>query len=267
MSFLNNIIQRHTNPANQVQPRLKGVFEQENNPATDLQEVISENESTINVMPADKPQSLFSQENESKVPIPSMLRGEHEVTAESIEGSDGEVIRNESQQPSDENRFSDLHFVESVKNDVSLDKEPFESNFISAKKELANQSFRNDDEQKVLKSEKADFQSASTNIIPVSATVARGEETPVGHEINPATEFHVSQNKPSINTLNWVRDIKHFINAEAKEKVESPAPVIKVNIGRIDVRAIGQQTPVKTKADSNPVMTLDDFLKKKKDIV
>ncbi|MEX6688173.1 hypothetical protein QTN47_11740 [Danxiaibacter flavus] len=42
-----------------------------------------------------------------------------------------------------------------------------------------------------------------------------------------------------------------------------PSPTIKVNIGRIDVRAVTQQTPSKEMQRPKAGMSLDDFLKKK----
>lgn len=265
MSFLNNIIQRHTNSANQVQPRLKGVFEQENNSVSDLQTVIAENENAPAVPVYTSPS--FSHENETNISVPSIVNSEHEVSVESVQSSAIEMMSNESQTVSPENRFSDLQSEETIKNDDSFENQPSKSNLFSAKKEFTNQFFQNENEHKILNNEKEDFKSTFANVIPVSATIVKGEDAPVSNSINFVTDFQVNQNKQSIKTLNLVKNIKSMINAEPSEEVSSQPSIIKVNIGRIDVRAIGQQLPVKTKAGPNSVMTLDEFLKQKKNTI
>lgn len=265
MSFLKNIIQRHTNPTNQVQPRLKGIFEQENNSASHLQENIVENENAS--VPVHNSPSFSSHENEINVSDPSMSNSEHEVSAERVQRSAIEMMRNESQEVNHENKFSDIHSEETVKNNVHSDNQPSHSNFISAKNEFANQFPRNEDLPKGLENEKGDLPSIPINVIPVSATVIKNDEAPDNSVINSVTDFQVNQNNQSIKTLNLVKNIKSMINAETSKEVVSQVSYIKVNIGRIDVRAIGQQLSVKTKSEPNPVMTLDQFLKNKKGIL
>ena len=259
MSFLNNIIQRYINPANQVQPRLKGIFEQENS-ISDLQEnFITNTKSADNV----QKNQMFSDEKEINFPDLSRPNSKHEILEESAKIADNEIEDNDSTTINSGNKFPNVQSMETLKNYVSPNNQSSRSNFLSTEKEFGNEHLQNDGFSAISKNEKEGFQSSTTNITPFSAKVLENNE-PSDNSKSSVKDFLVSQHNQSNMTFNLAQNIKTMINAETVKEEVHRQSVIKVNIGRIDVRAIGQQFPVKTRSEPNTVMTLDDFLKNKK---
>ncbi|MEO6672188.1 MAG: hypothetical protein ABIN93_02050 [Ginsengibacter sp.] len=100
-------------------------------------------------------------------------------------------------------------------------------------------------------------------IVPVSVNIMREDLQRVPGAARPDSGVPLNQNKLSSETLSWARNLKNVINRPGAETDSSRPSVIKINIGRIEVRASAQQTPYKTKVEPRAAMTLDDFLKKK----
>lgn len=69
-----------------------------------------------------------------------------------------------------------------------------------------------------------------------------------------------------LNDPTWLQQLRKTMNNAwmAEQAKAEPQPVIKVTIGRIDVRAVTQpQAAAKTSSQPKPAMSLEDFLKNK----
>lgn len=242
--FLNHIVARHTNPVNPVMPRLRGIFEQEKTSPGLQESVVGVRENapgmnsispggnssgfTINEHPTVLPlnQQNFESEAPRKMPVAEK--------AESVSSSDARVNGHPVSDP-----FQ--HVKDLVPTTISIHNNKGQTHFEGPGKI-----------QPIFTAQKEN----------VSAPDLPGGLKHDQQSMAREWEVQVNKAKPSGESLAWARDIKNIISHDPPG-TPTPAPVIRVNIGRIEVRASSQPSPVRTKADPRPAMSLDEFLKKK----
>lgn len=273
-NFLNHIIQRHTNPANPVMPRLRGIFEQDNSGANFREDIFDKEKSPEeSTRPADILQSDQQATPDLAVPVKASafnvvsqttgLTSPQPNLNTELKGTNNNKDKPDLYEPGNGPQKKQENEFSNAENNLAR---PQDLNSFSDKtNEFRNHTVSPNTEAQTPRAAGGKNTSKPPTVQATPGSVVEKKDfQPAQESIKPSTAVIVNQNKPSTEVLSWARNIKDMINsALAEQKPTSQAAVIKVNIGRIDVRASTQQTPFRSKAEHKPSMSLDDFLKKK----
>ena len=235
-NFINNIVSRHVQPANNIQPRVRGRFEPLGQPAAGIPDFVEPS-------PLDMPGEPSSQK---KYTIPGIKDHLPE-----------NIITTKQMMPAD--TFS----AEKVTQETIPPVMPADTVIPP----LAPIYAKNMQEvmapplQAPLAAVTQPHSVTTGNAVaPVTA-----QQSPVAL---PGVEYVRHHRLPQLaeEARSWLRGSTP--PEQRKEAAESKpaiaAPVIQVTIGRIEVRAVTQPAPAKTQHTTTPVMSLDEFLKRKK---
>ena len=265
-SFLDSLVSRHSAPISPVQPRLRGVFEQTNNLGNPFV-------ADTNFDRENKGNNAFIEENDGFSSIREQPFGAANNAFE--DNTQSLKMRLDVQNPINPSLQKPLFTLPNV--------QPLTTSKANENVEMSNYKALNDFEQKEninpISGIKSSFRrdtSASSAINPAVSLVNPVENPimpvvnvvlPVIQPVLPTAE--IASNRPDVMPMrgsksSWLRDIKQAAEPFFEP---TPRPVIKVTIGRIEVRAIPtvSSPPRPQSAAPKPQMSLEDYLKKRND--
>ena len=269
-SFLDSLVSRHSAPISPVQPRLRGVFEQTNNlsnpfaadTAFDLENkgnnaFIEENGgfSSIREQPFGAANNAFEDNTQS---LKMRLDVQHPINP-SLQKP---LFSLPNLKPLTTDRADEN--VKTKGNEALNDlKTPFGQREYTNPISDIKSNFRRDiSTSSAINSDISLVNPVENPIMPVVNAVL-----PVIQPVLPTAE--IAANRPDVihtrsSESSWLRDIKQAAEPFFEP---TPRPVIKVTIGRIEVRAIPtvSSPPRPQSAAPKPQMSLDDYLKKRND--
>lgn len=226
--FLINLLNRHMELTKNVQPRMRGRFE----PDAYSSIILTTNDLVENNIDDDisaKQSSFKKQETKIRSIEPLDNSVVHKNDDTKVGRSKKITIMNSETENSINNKIQDGVF---------------------------HQQF---DEHQPVRTKQSFIQSAKFNkgksVVLESPTNATGlENIDIGSNGLLGLPPSLTDWKSELNQESFIKDIK-----------TETEPVIKVNIGRIEVRAVTQQTPLppRPKASPRPKLTLDDYLKQR----
>ena len=242
-NFIENLVARHTDSVAFVQPRLRSVFEH------------------TNTMGSAFIRDTFGVENDQNVGI-------NDPTPDITDTPN--FLGNNISKNSD---FSETPPSSQIRMSQSKQPQPFETENLTfimpnGKSNLLN----------------IDVLEKGKQVIDKETIYNEKTANPQSNEISPSSVvkpiFSGARDRPSVPTINefttknnevvrengaWLKDVKKI----SEPFFEPPqAPVIKVNIGRIEIRAMptaSTQPPSRNQVVSKPQMSLDDYLKQQND--
>ncbi|MDB5285223.1 MAG: hypothetical protein JWR05_172 [Mucilaginibacter sp.] len=237
--FINHLLNAHFSTGHIVQPRLKGTFELY---------------SPSQQVPATQGQQSFDPIQHGTGEVPLKQQAVHTpATAGSFAGNDGNHAIAADQYTED-----DSHLL------ISPPKAS-KRNIIENASPASVQNFDPVVGQQKITAEHPFEDEFFTN---QSATVA--DAGFVSKKNAAFTPMHSGQpgqglDQQASNNLVWVKAFKNMVSdqPQGNASITEPQSVIKVNIGRIDVRAVTQQAPPRETTTPRPGVSLSDFLKNK----
>lgn len=282
--FIRHLVSNHINPTGNVLPRLKGTFET----FSSFQQSVPGNfgEEHIETGIANDYNSLHQSNENSNTNLSSgtnkIISGNEKTNVESAINlsKEDQQTNNEPvsiysnisntqthQQVGQENETNDLNFFTPQLNtnnflstpliNDALKKVSDESNQRSKETKSRNENFLEENREAHLlipdtKNAAGNFNTIQQYPSNEQNNVEKPKQTPdySNQQLNMAivNAFRLMQNK----------------NAAENNAAQEPTQVIKVNIGRIDVRAVIQQAPARQAVRPQPTMSLNDFLNKEK---
>jgi len=266
--FINHLLHAHFNSGHFVQPRLRGAFESnssfQHSPVTDSQPSFDAN-----------PDPGIQQET-GKMPINQQAPRTPGAPAPIFKdaNSNDEVI-------SDQYKTDDSHLLispskaakpDAMKNDsAALPPQQHEMNPLHAAEQLISPAVSQQKITTEYPGESEPFMHPTTTLADktiADSTIADAafiskKNTAFAPILSASPGERFDHQAP--NNLVWLRAFKNMVNdqPQGNTSVTDSESVIKVNIGRIDVRAVTQQAPPRETAATRPGISLSDFLKNK----
>ena len=274
-SFIDSIVTRHACTENHVMPRLKGRYEGasftpvrtelmiDNDLSGSQQSNFNKSElEDRDCLQRSSNQSLSQNNEEDLPPIHPTITNHDELTpplkksSDSFEGKPGTYLTERKEEKS----FMTANVAPGdnrLENESLSTTNIFRPSIITTLKVPVQEVY----------AEQLNIPSSRDNIQSLSNSLGQKEGQPPVNTIKAQDSNRLKLNAETTHhsDLSWVKDLKKMLQNQALEQsVNRPErKKVTVNIGRIDVRAVTQQAPVKLKADIKPAMSLDDFLKKK----
>lgn len=278
-SFINHLVSRHVNIGNHIKPRLRGKFEP---PAV-----------TENTLPPDFDNDLSSINNNKTEPqnIRPISKPTFSINEQDHDNSDkhhiDDPLYRQEQKPSDQfSESKDLN-AGNTKPVQPLATPPGQQG-AQLRSDHANDTKSNDtvftpEINRVLTNPKTGEVISRDNDNPTIGNSLKNEPPAIHHNIN-GSAFSDNSDIQTIRTpgdnrglqskltgqvlpadLKWLKNVKQDLSSRngVQNNQSSTPPIIKVTIGKIEVRALNQSAPVQTRETPKPRMTLDDFLKQR----
>ena len=277
--FINNILRRHTDAVAGIMPRLPGKFEPVNFPVANSTEDFSAK--TEASQPFNVIQGITETGIENKRATNSNS-GKSTPTANSSIANDQNIQPpNNNTRPFNESTNNGQGSI--IKNIIPVDKDAGEKitgeNIFKVEKSVFNEikpanqfkekpPVENFDEQELAGKVLMNVQPGRSNKndgneheqdSPVKKNIIKPATKKESHLLEDSKPLQAGLIKPSIQNLN--AGVNH--NASPVLREQSMSSVIKVSIGRIEVRAVTSAAPVKVNSPvlQKPRLSLDEYLK------
>ncbi len=276
-NFFKNLIERHTQPVGKIKPRLSGVFKPDRNPSLNFgdpeasQFVIPEKEE--NSDPVQSTEGFINKVDKIKRNAVSQKN-----TISSYETSEKPQSNKTGNQSLSINKIRDVQGIEkskSIEKPVPKMKNEIKKNSEKMASDSQPEKQKSDFNVFQIKPEiKPEFGETLSNRNDTGKSKLSGDDK-TQKSIQPEKQFTPSEKKvvPNKNERNGTMGLKlpnrfnQWMNEPVKQsqpkgnEISSPQ-TIKVNIGRIEVKAIMEQngTPVSRKPAFKPKLSLNDYL-------